>query len=327
MEYAIDNHVKAPTLVADGSEIGVLNNLIDSEFENPNFKWDWGFKAGIGYCSPCDGWDISGLWTWYQGRGSSHVEREADDNASLLPIWSAYAPLQGNILYATDIETQWKLKLNMVDIELGRSFWTSKYMSMRPFVGIRIAYIEQNYDIQHKGGSWSVNDTTFPQQEIYNNEVDLENDYKGVGLRGGLNTVWNFGCGWGIYGNFALAILYGRFDIDHDEMNRLAFNPHNKVKIAETKNNFRASRGVADLVLGLQWQTMFCDCQYGFMIALGFEHHLFWDQNQLWRVVRIGDLFTSSGSDNFNNTGENVYHQRRGTLGTQGLTLTGNFAF
>ncbi len=326
MEYAIDNHVKVPT-VSDEGDTGVLNNLIDSEFENPNFKWDWGFKAGIGYCSPCDGWDFGVLWTWYQGRASTHVEREADDNAALLPLWSAYAPFQGGVLFATDIETSWKLKLNLVDLELGRSFWTSKYMSMRPFVGIRIAFIDQSYDIQHKGGSWSENDNTSPTQEAFNNDVDLENDYKGVGLRGGLNTVWNFGCGWGIYGNFAMAILYGRFDIDHDETNRLASNPHNKVKIAETKNNFRASRGVADLALGLQWQTMFCDCQYGFMISLGWEHHLFWDQNQLWRVVRIGDTFDGQGSTNFNNTGENVFHERRGDLDTQGWTFTVKFDF
>ncbi|NGX27347.1 MAG: hypothetical protein K940chlam6_01281, partial [Chlamydiae bacterium] len=100
-----------------------------------------------------------------------------------------------------------------------------------------------------------------------------------------------------------------------------------KAKIADAKNSFRVSRGAADLALGFQWQTMFCDCQYGFMIALGWEHHLFWDQNQLWRIVRIGDIFRSSGTDNFNNTGENVFHERRGDLDTQGWTLTVKFDF
>ena len=328
MEYAIDNHVKAPDIsIISLGDTDVLNRLIDAKFLTPDFDWDWGFKIGLSYCSPCDGWDIGVLWTWYQGSANDHVEREIDDNASLLPIWSAYAPLIGGVLFATDIETHWKLKLNLVDIELGRSFWTSKYLSMRPFVGIRIAYIDQTYEIEHKGGSWSATSQTAPSQTAFNNEVRLENDFKSAGLRGGLNTLWNFGCGWGIYGNFAMSILYGRFDIDHDETNRNARSPHEKAKIADSKNSFRVSRGAADLALGLQWQTMFCDCQYGFMIALGWEHHLFWDQNQMWRIVRIGDTFKSSGAENFNNTGENVFHERRGDLDTQGWTLTVKFDF
>jgi hypothetical protein len=329
MEYAIDNHVQAPVpadIVAT-IDTGPLNTLVDAEFLTPNFGWDWGFKAGIGYCSPCDGWDIGVLWTWYRGKASSHNERERDDNASLLPLWSAYAPLIGGTLFATDIETSWKLELNLIDIELGRSFWTSKYLSMRPFVGLRIAYINQSYDIEHKGGSWSANANAFPSQAAYNNEVMLTNDFHGVGVRGGLNTLWNLGCGWGIYGNFALAILYGRFDIDHDEKNRGASDLHVKVLIADAKNSFRASRGAADLALGLQWQTMFCDCAYGFSVALGWEHHLFFDQNQLWRVVRIGDIFDGGGGAAVNLTGENVYHERRGDLDTQGWTLTVKFDF
>ncbi|MDN3507281.1 MAG: Lpg1974 family pore-forming outer membrane protein [Simkaniaceae bacterium] len=327
MEYAIDNHVRGPSDFTSLNEASALNNLIDAKFLTPDYDWDWGFKAGLGYCSPCDGWDFGILWTWYRGKANDHVERELDDNASLMPIWSAFAPLAGGVLVATDIETQWKLEMNLIDLELGRSFWTSKYLSMRPFVGLRIAYLNQSFDIQHKGGSWSENTNTTPPQAAYNNEVELSNDFKGVGLRGGLNTLWNLGCGWGIYGNFAMAILYGRFDVDHDETNRRASNPHEKVKITDAKNSFRASRGAADLALGLQYQTMFCDCAYGFSVALGWEHHLFFDQNQLWRVVRIGDTFDGSTPNAWNNTGENVFHERRGDLDTQGWTLTVKFDF
>lgn len=307
MEYAIDSKVSGST---------ELNNLTAAEYQTPNFDWDFGFKVGLGYATTTDGWDIGVQWTWYQGKANDHIERESDDNATLLPLWSAYAPAAGGVLFATDIETHWKLKLNLVDIELGRNFWSSKYLALRPFVGLRVAFLEQNYQIQHKGGSWTASGP-------FNNQVTLDNNFKGVGLRGGLNSTWNFGSGFGLYANSALSIVYGRFSEGYDETNRLATTPSTKTKIAEYNYSFRASRAMLDLALGVQWATMFSDCQYGFSVALGWEHHLFLNQNQMWRITRIGDTATTLP----NNTGENVYSQRSGDLDTQGWTLTVNFAF
>ncbi|NGX59823.1 MAG: hypothetical protein KR126chlam3_00980, partial [Chlamydiae bacterium] len=50
---------------------------------------------------------------------------------------------------------------------------------------------------------------------------------------------------------------------------------------------------------------------------------LFFHQNQLWRINRIGDTEATFP----NNTGENVFFQRRGTLDTQGWTLKVQFQF
>ena len=325
MEYAINNNVVSPpnpsgsTSLAD---IQQLNNLIDAKYQTPDFKWDFGFKIGLGYCTTCDGWDFSVTWTWYRGKANGQVEAEPCDNQTLLPLWSAFANINGSTLYACDIEHNWRLRLNLIDLELGRNFWTSKYLSIRPHVGIRIAYIKQNFELVHKGGSWAAFIEPSAQDAL-NNDVDLDNDFHGVGVRAGLNSEWNFGCGWGLYANWAASIVYGRFSVDHDEENRQAIAPHNKIDILETHNSFRASRAILDLALGIQWSTMFCDCSYGFTGMIGWEHHLFFDQNQLWRVVRIGDIANALP----NNTGENVFSERRGDLDTQGWTLTIKFEF
>lgn len=341
MEYAVDDRVKNPNVTASAqaapdipSEIQELNNLIDAEYKTPNYSWDFGFKAGIGYATTCDGWDFGILWTWFQDTASDHIEAEVDDNHTLLPLWSAFSSVFGSVLYSTDIESSWKVQLNLVDLELGRNFWTSRLVSIRPHIGLRIASIKQNFELLHKGGSWSAIDnggTQYPEQPAFNNEVDLFNDYRGVGVRAGLDSFWNFGCGWALYGNLASSIIYGRFKVDHDEENRLAANPHPKTKVLETHESFRASRPMLDLALGIQWGGLFCDCKYGITVALAWEHHLFFDQNQMWRVVRIGDVSveTPIGAPTGlpNNTGENVYHQRRGDLDTQGWTFTVKFDF
>ncbi len=339
MEYAIDNRVRNPNVnpvmvLAPNIPDSVLelNNLIDAEYLTPNYSWDFGFKAGIGYATTCDGWDFGVLWTHFHDGATDHVEANVDDNHTLLPLWSAFSSGLGSVLYATDIRTNWKLKLDLVDIELGRNFWTSRLVSIRPHVGLRVALIKQNYEIDHSGGSWSAiisNTIGDIAQPAFNNRVDLSNDYRGIGLRSGLDSFWNFGCGWALYGNLAASIIYGRFKVDHDEQNRLAANPHPKTKILETHESFRASRAMLDLALGVQWSGMFCDCKYGITVALGWEHHLLFDQNQMWRVNRIGDVSSAiaGGTSLPNLTGENVYHQRRGDLDTQGWTFTVKFDF
>lgn len=148
----------------------------------------------------------------------------------------------------------------------------------------------------------------------------MRNDFHGIGARSGFNTVWNLGKGFSFTGNTAISLVYGRFKVKHDEWNREALSPHSKTRILETEDHFRASRAMTDLALGLQWSTLFGQqCQYGFTLGLAWEHHLFFDQNQFWRVNRIN--FTQGG------LGENAYYQRRGDLDTQGWTLTMQFEF
>lgn len=108
MEYGIQNQNRGPLL-------GDLSTLIDSTYLTPGSSWDFGFKLDLGYCFPCDGWDLRATWTWYKGHGSSHDETELnpnDEGARLIPLWMAYtSPFQpANIV--TDIQTYWKLQLN-----------------------------------------------------------------------------------------------------------------------------------------------------------------------------------------------------------------------
>ncbi len=310
LEYAIETQ----TINTDEER----HNLIAADFKNPKFQWDFGFKLGLGYNTTCDGWDIGVIWTRYTGSASSHNKAQRSDNQTLLPIWTddkrtALDP--GESYYAREIETHWKLHLNLIDIALGRKYWNSHRVALRPHIGFRISYLDQDFEIEHLGGIQSVQTPT----EKLNNEVKIDNDFKGIGIRTGLDGQWKVGCGFGIYGNFALSLINGHFKVDHDERNREAESPFSKTKILETKDFFRATRLMTDLAFGVQYSTLLCDCQYALSTSLGWEQHLFLDFNQMWRV--IPQQGSSSSDDN------NIYHQRRGDLSTQGWTLTFVFDF
>ena len=232
MEYAVLTEV-----FGDNTERA---HIINGDYKNPGFKWDFGFKLGLAYNTPCDGWDIGVLWTTYRGRASSHNKAEADDNTTLITLWSdvfqnddAKYPL-----YATDINSNWRLKLNLIDFELGRDSWFGKRVAIRPHAGLRVAFIEQNYDLEYNGGTFSNLGVPIIPSGPYADFVKLENNYKGIGVRGGFDSVLNIGCGWGIYGNLAFSIVYGRFQVDHNESLREVNNPFHKEKSLRSKRLF-----------------------------------------------------------------------------------------
>lgn len=273
--------------------------LVNGEFQTPNFKWQPGFKLGLNYTSNCDAWDFGVLWTWYKGKAHGNVEAEASDNALLYTLWSR----NGTETFARDVTHRWDLKLNLIDLEMGRDFWNSERLALRPFIGLRIAFINQDFDLEYRGGSFSnVNDF-----------VELDNNYKGVGIRGGLNSTWNIGCGWAIYGDMAFSILYGKFSTSQKEYTKGVTSPFSKTSITEADSSFRSSKLITDLGIGLQWGTLLCECKYGITFRLGWENHLFSNQNQLWRITRDSE--------------NNNYSPARGDLDTQGWTLNVRFDF
>ena len=321
MQYAIENELFASDAVSSNAQ---LNVLVDAEYIEPSNSFDFGFKLGTSYTSACDGWDLGVLWTHFQNISSDHIDAAQNTNHALLPLWSVFQfPSAGNapILFTTRIASKWKLDLDLIDIDLGRQFWVSKYLSLHPHIGLRVAILNQDLDLFWRGGSWNDPAAT---PENYLGQTELENEYRGIGTRAGVATNWNFGCGWSLYGDASLAIIYGKFKVDHKETLREAVPPSNKIGLLDTHERFHASRGALDLALGVQWSALICDCKYGFTSRLGWEQYIFFHQNQLWRVTRLGG---SNASVVPNNTGENIFQQRQGNLSAQGLTLSGKFTF
>jgi len=321
LDYSIKNDVAVQVVNPSSGDIEALNNLVNADYLSYPKHWEFGYKVGIGYASECDGWDAQVLWTRFKNRAFSSNSLGRENNQTLIPLWSAFNSANGSTTFAREINAIWNVNLNMFDFELGRAFWQGRRVSIRPHVGLRYASVNQDIDLEQLGGSWSPR--IEPDQDPFNNEVNITNDFKGTGIRSGVQSLWHLGCGFGIYGNMAASLIYGRFEIDHDENNRLAVTPYTKQKVLKTEERFKATRGILDMALGVQWSAFFCGCKYGVSGAIGWEHHLFFNQNQMWRITRIGADPVALP----NNTGENVFSKRAGSLSTQGWTLTIQFEF
>ena len=270
----------------------------ESKEKSLDWDWDWGFRVGLGYNMEHDQWDLYLNWTWLHGTADNHVH--ADSGEVILPRWAS--PGSVGAATATSAKSHWKLRLNVLDLELGREFYVSKWVTLRPHMGLRTAWIRQKYDVDYRG--LTVNGVS--------RDVDMKNKYWGLGVRGGLNTDWGLGGGVSIYGNAAVSILYGFFSVDKDESLQLTsgadFN-----KIVDLDDFYHVSRAITDLQLGLRYDYMFCDDRYHFGIQLGWEHHMFFGQNQF--ILNVDDVAT----------GVTVANQ--GDLTIQGWTLNVRFDF
>lgn len=303
MEYAVYNEVTEEAWVAGF-------DYINANFENPNFKWDFGFKLGIGYNTTCDGWDFGVNWTRFSGGANGKREAETEDNAILYSFWSNGSLGAG--LIETEISVNWDLDLDLVDVELGREFWTGKRLAFRPFIGLRYASIDQDYTQVLR----------YKEQFAEYNTIKHRNDFTGFGARIGFDTSWILGCGFGFYSNLGTSILVGRHRLHNTETNRLLTAPFTKNKFTEAYDSFKVGRFIADLGLGVEWSSLFCDCEYGLTVSLGWEGHLFLNQNQMWKLNNRGPSATLGVPINVVQI-----DKVRGDLLTQGWTLAVKFEF
>lgn len=306
LEYAVK------TSPIDGFFPQTDTTLIDAHYLNPHFDWNFGYKIGLGYYSSCDGWDYQLLWTHYDGKAGAHNQATVGSD-TLLFLWSNFRKAPNDPPVVNSISSNWSLDLNLVDLELGRTYWNSRLLNLRPHIGLRLAYLDQDLSLFQSGGVFA--EATPP----VNDEVEIDQDCKGVGPRFGLDSFWSLGCGFSLYGNFAFSLLYSRYHVNYDESTREVTGSHAKSKILDLEESFRNNFLAADFSLGIQYLSLLCDCDYVLSVALGWESQLFLNQNQMWRIVATG--FSGDPST------DNSYQQSRGDLSTQGWTLKVVFDF
>ena len=85
--------------------------------------------------------------------------------------------------------------------------------------------------------------------------------------------------------------------------------------------------GLLDLAIGLRWERTWCCDRYRTALDLGWEHHIFFDQNHRWKTdgLRSGTNGSSTALTNWQAyTG---YDEASGNLGLGGFVFRLNLDF
>ena len=336
LEYAISN-TEAPSLSSNQVSLFHSSSYYNGDILNIDRKWDYGFRFGLGYVLTHDGWDLDAIWTHYRTNASDDVVADSNTTtARIYTLWSAIAPGTGDLLnngnasqgfdpVCAEATTSWRLHLDLIDLELGRAFYTSRYLTLRPHIGLRGVSIDQGLDITYLGGSFREGTASAPLN--LTDDIDMDSTFRGIGVRGGLNSNWHWssGCGgdWSFFGNIALSMIYGHFKIEQEEAvidsNAIDSIPSGPVNILDVESTFRASRAMTDLALGLRYDYDCCDADYHIALWFAWEHHIAFDMNQWVRFTTSGN-----GGGHFSPTSPETYttySPENGDLTTQGWSF------
>jgi len=182
----------------------------------------------------------------------------------------------------------------------------SKALSYRPFVGIRGAWLLQDYSTKVHGGDFAEDPST---------AFHAHNDYRGWGLRAGFNMLYHFCKSWALYGDISGSLLWGDFHVNSKWRGN---NPTTDVleTLFREKERFHRVRTNVEVGLGLMWETFFHKDKMHVSFAAGYELTQWFMQNQLRQFIGWGGII----SDSFN-------VPQSGDLGLQGLTVSGRLDF
>lgn len=175
---------------------------------HPDWKFSPGFKVGLGMLFDHDGWDIYANYTFLRPHDitkevKSSSERVLIDNVWIFNIGAAQTIYQQAF-------TKWDLNFNVVDLELGRNFFISRYLQLRPYFGLKGTWQEQEARVAFHGTASNV-----PTTNVSENKIDMW----GVGLLAGLDTAWHFSKSFSLVGEVAASALWEGFEVLRKDFN------------------------------------------------------------------------------------------------------------
>ena len=266
-----------------------LNGLVN----DISFQWDWGFKVGVGYNFEHDGWDANAQYTYFDTSASTSSNPGSNSYTVPLVGWAALPEGVGGdefFVYSDNATGLSDLEFDVVDLMLGRNYFMSKYLSMKPSFGLKATWIKFNKEARFTGGSSNENSPelgfNLGDATIY---VKDRSNYWGMGPATGVDTNWYLGCGFSIYGNASGSLLFGRYQVWHRESSTITDRSD---KTIDLDANVHAFVPVVDLNLGLAYGTYVANKEQYVEFSLGYECTYYWNATQCLDVDQTDVLFS-----------------------------------
>lgn len=282
--------------------------------------WNSGFRVAAAYDFDCDKWGVRATYTYFRSTADDHVHLINDPavlnrqkQGVISNFVNFYAPdalqlLQPRALRgpALDVlaDAHWRVEINQIDLDVTREYLIGRYVSLRPILGVR--YYNFDTKITTRQADTDLLDAALSPILTEINVVGTRNkcQYHAFGIKSGIASNWEIGCGFGIYGDASLTIAYGQMrtknhvetqgEID-PSASPIAFND----VFAVSDSTWCTVKPVADYAIGLYYRQGFnCDRSL-FEVKVGWENHIYYGHNQ-FRGIALAptslDLASGTGT-------------------------------
>ena len=264
-------------------DLGTINitSPTPQEFEILKFKTDYqpGFKVGVGTYFKRNDWDCYVQYTRLH-KTKNTIFDPSGKTGTFNTSWFHTNVSQFTLsTITTDIKATWKIDLDKIDLELGRSYYLGSSLITRPFVSLSSHRLDQRYDL------------SLTTTQLYSSST--KNDSLSIGPRLGFSTNWFFYKGFNLFGHLALSLLFAENEISGSGDENLT--TYNVKKIDKY-----ILRDVEELRVGFGWGTYFTNNKWHFNLSAAYEAQRYSHTNYMSYVSQInlesnevnpGDLF------------------------------------
>jgi len=269
-----------------------LGILIPSEYQNETVKMDFhsGYRLKFGVYLPCE-WQASVNWTQYFGDGTDFQTSDGQNSnvVTFWPIWLNIFPSRTEAEPASDITAYQRIRLKLLDFILSKNLFMESRFHLRPFFGVRVAWIYNDMSILYRVIDPALNVFLF-------NHMDLNNRFRSAGLVSGFNTSLLIWKGLEFYNDLTISALYGNFDLRDKQSALVTDTVTVAAPVIPATITDHSDVSEAKLMLqyatGFNWGRKICRCKYYIGISAGYEIGILPKQIQL----RKTDNFFNGGT-------------------------------
>lgn len=272
--------------ITSKSVVGEINTRTPDEgtsgserFKTPN-SMDPGFKVAAGLDLKYDGWDTLAEYTWLHAKDAKYGTGNLTTN--YIYAYNSRMNSFHNVEHEA-VKTDWSMHFNVIDWALGRNFFVSPKLALRPHFGLKGSWQTHRYHYHFEGTDYlDENDTVVTQ--VGNASVRNKVSYWGIGIRAGLDTSWMFSRNWSLFGNLAMSPMWNTFksklnvtetDVVDDRSGE--FDLSGTLFEHATMKEIQHLLGmVFEFQLGIRWDYYFSDSDYRVRLQAAWEEQV-WD--------------------------------------------------
>ena len=182
-------------------------------------------------------------------------------------------------------DANWKLWMNIVNVEIGKEFYPTENIYFYPKIGLEAAFNQQKYHISYLAADVLSTDALVGQNDIY-----FKQNFWGVGPKISFDTLWSFVDQFGLYFDVGLAALWGQFT-GHVKSYDSRVDKYPTKLIADQYYTPHTISTVVDIAIGLQFNLNQDRKNNHFSFLAGWEQQIWWDQAQHSASIPSNNLF------------------------------------